>query len=244
MDAAIDFFVHIAFEFTPVKIETTTVLGIDRGAAIIGSACVIDHDGKVLATGLNLEGSAFSSEMAAHSKYIADLQRRGIQKHPKFRLRGRRADAILGEYANMLIGIAAGHKSQIVLEKIDGVAMGRFLKQSQFAKLYAMLTYKAKRVGLPEPMEVPAARTSQTCSACGHWARENRPHRDASGKPLQDVFRCVECGHAANADENASQIIALRGLQQLENGGKFTKWIVFEPWLNAILGRDGQATAQ
>ncbi len=244
LDAAINFFVHIAFEFTPVKIETTTVLGIDRGAAIIGSACVIDHDGKVLATGLNLEGSAFSSEMAAHSKYIADLQRRGIQKHPKFRLRGRRADAILGEYANMLIGIAAEHKSQIVLEKIDGVAMGRFLKQSQFAKLYAMLTYKAKRVGLPEPMEVPAARTSQTCSACGHWARENRPHRDASGKPLQDVFRCVECGHAANADENASQIIALRGLQQLENGGKFTKWIVFEPWLNAILGRDGQATAQ
>jgi hypothetical protein len=243
-DEGLEFFVHIAFEFTPVKIESKTLLGIDRGAAIIGSACVIDHDGKVLATGLNIEGTAFSSEMAAHSKYIADLQRRGIQKHPKFRLRGRRADAILGEYANWLIGIAAEHKCQIVLEKIDGVAMGRFLKQSQFAKLFDMLSYKARRVGLPEPMEVPAARTSQTCAVCGHWARENRPHRDASGKPLQDVFRCVECGHEANADENASQIIALRGLQQLENGGKFTKWIVFEPWLKAILGRDGQATVQ
>jgi transposase len=243
-DGGLEFFVHIAFEFTPVKIETTTVLGIDRGAVIIGSACVIDHDGKVLATGLNIEGAAFSTEMAAHSKYIADLQRRGIQKHAKFKLRGRRADAILGEYANWLIRIAAEHKCQIVLEKIDGVAMGRFLKQSQFAKLYAMLTYKAKRVGLPEPMEVPAARTSQTCAACGHWARENRPHRDASGKPLQDVFLCVECGHEANADENASQIIALRGLQQIENGGKFSTWIVFEPWLKAILGRDGQATVQ
>jgi len=198
----------------------------------------------VVLSGLNLEGSAFSSEMAAHSRYIADLQRRGIQKHPKFRLRGRRADAILGEYANWLIGIAVELRSQIVLEKIDGVAMGRFLKQSQFAKLFEMLSYKARRVGLPSPMEVPAARTSQTCSACGHWAKENRPHRDAFGKSLQDVFRCVLCGHGANADENASYMIALRGLQQLENGGKFSKWIVFEPWLKAILGRDGQATVQ
>jgi len=243
-DDEFEFFVHIAFEFTPVKIETETVLGIDRGAAIIGSACVINKDGKVVRSGLNLEGSAFASEMAAHSKYIANLQRRGIQKHPKFRLRGRRADAILGEYANWLIGIATEHKSQIVLEKIDGVAMGRFLKQSQFAKLFEMLRYKSLRVGLPEPREVPAARTSQTCGRCGHWAKENRPHRDASGKPLQDVFLCVQCGHDANADENASQIIALRGLQQMENGGKFTKWIVFEPWLKAILGRDGQATVQ
>ncbi len=244
LDDAVEFYIHIAFEFTPVQVEPTTILGIDRGAAKIGSACVIGYDGKVVIAGLNLEGTAFSSEMAAHSKYIADLQRRGIQKHPKFRLRGRRADAILGEYANWLIGIAAEHKSQIVLEKIDGVAMGRFLKQSQFAKLFEMLSYKARRVGLPEPMEVPAARTSQTCAACGHWAKENRPHKDATGKPLQDVFRCVVCGHEANADENASQIIALRGLQQIENGGKFTKWIVFEPWLKAILDRDGQATVQ
>ena len=243
-EGEIEFFIHIAFEFTPEKIETKTVLGIDRGAAIIGSACLIDIEGKVVRAGLNLDGAAFSSEMARHSKHIADLQRRGIQKHPKFRLRGRRADAILGEYSNWLIGTAVAHKSQIVMEKIDGVAMGRFLKQSQFAKLFQMLSYKALRVGLPKPMEVPAARTSQTCGACGHWAKENRPHKDVFGKPLQDAFRCVACGHDANADENASQIIALRGLQQIVSGGKFTKWIVFEPWLKAILDRDGQAAVQ
>ncbi len=122
--------------------------------------------------------------------------------------------------------------------------MGRFLKQSQFARLFQMLSYKARRVGLPEPMEVPAARTSPTCANCGHWAKENRPRKDASGKPLQDRFRCVQCGHEANADENASIIIALRGLQQIGNDGRFTKWIDFEPWLKKILGRDGQATVQ
>jgi hypothetical protein len=240
----INFFVHIAFEFTPAAVATETVLGIDRGAAKIGSACVIGRDGKTIVAGLNLEGAAFSHEMAAHRKRIADLQKRGIQQNRKLRLRGRRADAILGEYANGLIAVAREYRSQIVLEKIDGPTMGRFLTQSQFAKLKTLLTYKAKRVGLPEPIEVPAARTSQTCAACSHWASENRPRRDASGKQLQDLFRCVICGHEANADENASHIIALRGLQQIANGGKFTKWIVFEPWLKAILGRDGQATVQ
>jgi len=241
---AMEFFVHIAFEFSPAPVVPETVLGIDRGAAIIGAASVIGRDGKIVLSGINLQGSAFSAEMAAHSKRIADLQRRGIQKHPKFRLRGRRADAILGEYANWLICIAVERRSQIVLEKIDGPAMGRFLKQSQFAKLKTMLSYKARRAGLPEPMEIPAARTSQTCARCGHWARENRPRRNASGKSLQDAFRCMSCGHEANADENASVIIALRGLQQIENGGRFSKWIVFEPWLKAVLGRDGQATVQ
>ncbi len=72
-EGAVEFFVHIAFEFTPEVVQTETVLGIDRGAAIIGAACVIDRDGKVLCQGLNLEGSAFSSEMAAHGKYIAGL---------------------------------------------------------------------------------------------------------------------------------------------------------------------------
>ena len=239
-----EFYVHIAFEFTPQKIEPETILGLDRGAAKIGSASILDFNGRVVATGLNLDGAAFGREMAAYRKRIADLQRRGIQKSRKFKLRGRRSDAILGEYANALIEFAFEYKSQIVIEKIDGPMMGRFLTQSQFAKLKQLLTYKALRLGLPAPIEIPAARTSQTCSRCGHWSAENRPKRDLEGNAIQDVFRCVLCGFEANADENASIIIGLRGLQQIGNGGKFSKWDVFEPWLKATLGRDGQATVQ
>lgn len=47
---------------------------------------------------------------------------------------------------------------------------------------------------------VNAAYTSQTCSVCGHCAPENRKS--------QAVFRCVACGHAANADVNAAVNIA------------------------------------
>ena len=48
--------------------------------------------------------------------------------------------------------------------------------------------------------KVPAAYTSQRCSACGHVARENRES--------QAVFLCTACGYACNADVNAARVIA------------------------------------
>jgi transposase len=49
---------------------------------------------------------------------------------------------------------------------------------------------------------VNPAYTSQTCNACKHVARESRES--------QAVFRCVACGHQANADVNAARNIADR----------------------------------
>lgn len=242
------FFMHVAFRFSPQPLDAQTFLGMDRGAAIIGAASIVQMDGTPLVTGLNCEGASFAAEMQRYVQRIRDMQKRGIRKKGKkgtrFRLRGLRADAILGEYANKIIEQALKYKSQIVIEKINAVAMGRFLKQSQFAKLQSMLAYKARRQGLPEPIEVPAAYTSQTCSRCGHTARENRPKKDAQGQAIQDCFLCVQCGYRTNADENASIIIALRGLHQLQQGGRFQKWPVFADWLKTQLGRDGRATGQ
>jgi transposase len=48
--------------------------------------------------------------------------------------------------------------------------------------------------------KISPAYTSQTCSVCGHCAPENRES--------QAVFRCVACGHQANADVNAARNIA------------------------------------
>ena len=239
---ACDFFVHAAFEFKPQPIETETFLGIDRGAARIGSATLIDRQGRLIQSGFDLSGTAFAAEMRRFEAQIKRMQQRGIQRSRRFSLRGKRADAILGEYANRIVAIAAEHRSQIVIEAIKGITMGRFLKQSQFAKLQQMLTYKAERLGLPAPIEVPAAYTSQTCGECGHKDPANRPRKDQTGKPLQDVFRCVACGHAANADTNASRIIALRGLHQIENGGKFKKFDLFQQWLKEVIGRDGSVS--
>ena len=234
-----DFYVHAAFEFQPTQIETETFLGIDRGAAKIGAATLIDRQGKPLETDLDLSGAAFAVEMRRFEQQIKRIQKQGKQKSRKFSLRGKRADIILGEYANRIVAIAKENRSQIVIEAIKGVTMGRFLKQSQFTKLKQMLTYKAEREGLPAPIEVPAAFTSQTCARCGHKDPANRPKKDAAGKAIQDVFLCTACGHHANADSNASLIIALRGLHQIENGGKFKKFDLFQQWLKEIIGRDG-----
>jgi IS605 OrfB family transposase len=177
--------------------------------------------------------------MRHHEEQIIRLQKLGKQRSRRFSLRGKRGDIILGEYANRIVSIAKQNRSQIVIEAIRGVTMGRFLKQSQFAKLKQMLTYKAEREGLPAPVEVPAAYTSQTCAKCGHKDPANRPKKDAAGKAIQDVFKCVTCGHSDNADSNASVIIALRGLHQVENGGKFKKFDLFQQWLKELIGRDG-----
>ena len=235
-----DFFIHAAFKFQPSPVEIETYLGIDRGAARLGAATLIDSHGTLIESGFDLDGAAFALEMRRFEDQTRRMQKRGIQRSRKFSLRGKRADAVLGEYANRIVAIAAKHRSQIVIEKIKGTVMGRFLKQSQFAKLQQMLTYKAERLGLPAPVEVPAAYTSQTCAVCGHKDAANRPKKDGAGRPLQDAFKCVACGYAANADSNASRVIALRGLHQLENGGKFKKFDLFQQWLKEIIGRDGQ----
>ena len=233
-DGEEEFYAHIAFEFSPEPVATETFLGVDRGAAKIGAATVIARSGGVIAEKIELEGAVFSAEMALWRKRIAELQRKGIQRHRAFRLRGRKADIAIGEYANRLVATALKHRSQIALESIKGTAMGRFLTQSQFQKLHQALTYKAERVGLPPPVEVPAAYTSQTCARCGHKAPENRPRRDAAGRSVQAVFHCVACGSEANADDNASEVIALRALHQELNGGKFQKFDVFQSWLKEL----------
>lgn len=62
----------------------------------------------------------------------------------------------------------------------------------------------AARYHGPTVLKINPAFTSQTCNACGHLAPENRES--------QAVFRCVTCGHQANADVNAARNILAAGL--------------------------------
>ena len=52
-------------------------------------------------------------------------------------------------------------------------------------------------------VEVDYRHTSQTCSCCGHRAKENRPS--------QAVFKCLACGYEANADVNAAKNVLTVG---------------------------------
>lgn len=75
-----------------------------------------------------------------------------------------------------------------------------------FAQLRAFLTYKAERDGVPLIVVNPAY-TSRTCNECKHCDKNNRKN--------QNSFLCVSCGHAENADFNASKNIRDLGLQSM-----------------------------
>ncbi|OTG71228.1 transposase [Acinetobacter sp. A1-4-2] len=64
-----------------------------------------------------------------------------------------------------------------------------------WSMLVNMLEYKQQWSG-GLLVKVNAQYTSQTCSQCGHVAKENRQ--------TQEKFECVECGFVANADFNAA----------------------------------------
>lgn len=72
-----------------------------------------------------------------------------------------------------------------------------------FYQLRYFLAYKAKIAGV-RVYVVPAAYSSQTCSACGHVSKSSRISRND--------FRCISCGHAEPADTNAAKVISQRAL--------------------------------
>ncbi|MHB1814510.1 MAG: zinc ribbon domain-containing protein, partial [Steroidobacteraceae bacterium] len=82
---------------------------------------------------------------------------------------------------------------------------------SDWGKVYDFTRYKALRAG-KLTVKVSAPGSSQECAHCGHTHPDNRPS--------QAVFVCQRCGHARNADENASQVIKQRGIQVVLSG----KW--------------------
>ena len=87
--------------------------------------------------------------------------------------------------------------------------LNRVILHTGWAAMQQMLEYKAV-----ELIQVPAAYTSQTCSACGTV--------DADSRRSQASFQCVACGHAQNADLNAARNILASATGASARRGAFT----------------------
>src|SRR5690606_32239205 len=124
------------------------------------------------------------------------------------------------------VELALRHEAQVVLENLKNLSairrrvrvrgsrrggFNRLLNRVQYEKLKSVLVYKLGAHGLPEPIFVQAAFTSQTCPMCAHAARDNRRRLESDDGFDTEEFRCVSCGYAAHADENAAHVIALKG---------------------------------
>lgn len=88
--------------------------------------------------------------------------------------------------------------------------LNRGILGSTCGKTALFLDYKTQRRG-KLLIKVPAHPSSQECSLCGH------PHPD--NRASQVWFGCTPCGHTANADTNAAQVLAQRGVRLLLAGG-------------------------
>jgi putative transposase len=78
--------------------------------------------------------------------------------------------------------------------------LNRALLDAGFGKLATLIREKAEYAARTV-IEVDARYSSQTCAACGCVCKESREG---------PRFACVRCGHAADADVNAAQVILLR----------------------------------
>lgn len=126
----------------------------------------------------------------------------------------RRFDLIAVEHLDVrgMTRSAKGTREQPGRNVRQKAGLNRGILASGWGKLVKRLEDKAPgRV-----IVVPAAYTSQRCSACGHVARENRES--------QPVFLCVACGFASNADVNASLNILAAGRAVAARGGRGLPW--------------------
>src|SRR5262249_53300908 len=106
--------------------------------------------------------------------------------------------------ANELVAKAKAHGVGIALEELAGITadLKRFrhdqrnrMKGWAFAQLRSLITYKARREGIPV-VPVEAAYTSRTSPHCGHSEKMNRRNRND--------FVCVHCGSSLPADHNGA----------------------------------------
>lgn len=214
---------HVAFAIVPPPIQgpgDSTVVGVDRGVAIAYQA----SDGRRWDVGgltageqvrlRRLERQLARQRRAGRGKKSSNRYRRTKSAIARLHARvgDRRRDAIekattdLAATADLirlenldvtgLVASARGTADRPGTGVRAKAGLNREIHRRGWAMFQRRLTDKAPgRVEL-----VPAAYTSQRCSACGHI--------DPDSRESQARFRCRACGHSTNADVNAAINIA------------------------------------
>ena len=258
-----EFELHVAFEWETLATETDKWLGVDRGIYNLAAFAVVDDDGEVIEEG-NVSGRELRFVQRQFERRIAKEQRRG--RSIKGSKRRAWADEAVHVTANAIVRASLEQNAQIVLEDLSAFSaigkkkrvigrrhggFNRLLSRKQYEKLKLVLDYKRREYGLPEPVSVRAAGTSQTCPECGHWDAKNRIKTPTADGFEMDKFKCVQCGHEADADLNAARVIAMKGawLRQLPKkpkrgkDGKLAEERRFEQYLKDCAAKRNGAPA-
>lgn len=82
-----------------------------------------------------------------------------------------------------------------IRDKATGIKYSRIVRLLRLSNVKNWLLTQAEKLGIRVHL-TPSHYTSQQCPECGHIDRDNRR--------TQEEFKCVNCGHEANADYNAA----------------------------------------
>jgi transposase len=209
-------------------------VGIDRGVAALAAT----SDGELLApefwtAGERRRRRALEQHLARQRRG-SNRRRETVRKLGQLRARTarRRQDAL----HNLSHDLATGH-GLVAIEALNvrnmtagargsvdepganvraKAGLNREILEQGWGELHRQLAYKTVWYG-SELRQVPAAYSSQTCSAC--WVIDNE------ARESQARFRCRACGHTQNADVNAACVILARALdqqQQMARGRRVT----------------------
>lgn len=185
--------------------EATDWLGVDCGVVNIAA----DSDGVVYS------GGAINGLRRRNYRLRRKLQKTGTRSAKRLlkmrrRKEQRQANDINHCIAKRIVRAAERTQRGIVFENLKHIRSRIRARQPQrrtlhswaFGQLQAHAAYKARRAGVPV-LYVDPAYSSQTCPACGHVARANRPK--------QNVFKCQSCGLVGLPDCLAALILRDRG---------------------------------
>jgi putative transposase len=183
--------------------RTSPVVAIDRGVTNL----LADSDGRLVLNPKHLDKALAS---LARAQRTVARRKKGSKNRNKAKARvatlhqtvRRQRDHVLHELST---SYAKSHGT-VVLEKLNVQGMiknhslARSISGAAWSKFAQMLRYKMAWSG-GQLVEVPAAYSSQTCSACSHV--------DAGSRD-RERFCCVACGHTDHADLNAAKILKTR----------------------------------
>lgn len=193
----------------PEVIKTADVLGIDLG---------------IVNLAVSSTGTVYSGKRVEVQRRRFAHRRRNLQRK-RTRSATRKLRKISGKQARFqadtnhclskaIVADAERSGCAIALEDLRGIR-GRVKAQRRqrarlhnwgFGQLQAFIAYKAQLRGVPVVFVDPRY-TSQTCPACGHIAKANRPD--------QATFQCVACCLAGPADHIAALNISARAIVML-----------------------------
>jgi putative transposase len=185
--------------------RTAPVVAIDRGVVNISA----DSDGRIVEAPRYYRSAL---RRLARAQRAVSRRKKGSKNREKAEIRVMRIHRkVRRQREHFLHVLSHGYAKShgiVVIEKLQignmvkaNRSLARGILDAGWGIFGEMLKYKlAWSGGLL--LEVPAAYSSQTCSACGCV--------DADSRRSQSVYCCTACGHQEHADLNAAKVLKSR----------------------------------